>query len=525
MNDLQAVYIDGSWRRSRAAGSLRAHDPRTGRGIGPAYPISGWADLEAILAAAERAARAFTEVPPEQRADFLRRFADEIDGRATEIAARAAEETGLPAEARFLAVEIPRATGQLRQAARAAEERSWALATIDHASEIRSIYRPLGGAVACLGPANFPVAFNGVSGGDMAAALASGHPIVAKGHPLHPGTTQLLTETAHEAIVAAGLPTGTLQMFYHCGAQEGVRLLNDPAIAAVAYTGSQAGGLKLKAQLDRVGKLSYFELGSLNPVCVLPGALAERAEEIAAEFAAATLLGCGQFCTKPGLLFLTAGDGAERFGRAARESFTASPPGWLLSAEIVQGLQASVAALGAAGAECLAGGAPLPGPGYRFENTLLRVTGEIFSTYPSVFLREAFGNAALIVEAESVAEMIRIAGRLPGQLAGAIYSAASGADDAAYGGLASALTPRVGRLMDDKMPPGLPVVPAMVHGGPYPATTHPGFTAVGIPASLRRFAALRCYDNVRPERLPEELRDRAPTARMWRLIDGSWTQG
>ena len=523
MRQLQPVYIDGAWRRSESIGSLRAHDPRTGEEVGPAYPISGWADLEQIRAGAAAAADVLAELPPERIAAFLRRFADAMDARADEIAARAERETGLPAAARFLAVEIPRTTGQLRQAATAAQARSWTHPTIDHASEIRSIFRPLGGAVACLGPSNFPIAFNGVSGGDMAAAIATGNPVIAKGHPLHPATTQLLADVAHQAIVEAGLPSGTLQMFYHCAPEDGVRLLTDAAIGAVAYTGSQENGLALKAQLDSAGKLSYFELGSLNPVFVLPGALEERAEEIAAEFAAAALMGCGQFCTKPGLLVLSAGEGAEIFTRACKKAFAQAEPGWLLSEGIVRGLTTAIAAYRAAGADCLTGGAPRTGPGYRFENTLMKVSDEALLTYPHAFLREAFGNAALLVVAESAAAMLRIARQLPGQLSGAIYSARSGADDAIATRLTRTLEPRVGRVLNDKMPPGLAVVPAMVHGGPYPATTHPGFTAVGIPASLRRFAALRCYDNVRPERLPPELRDPCPMPGLWRLVDGAWT--
>ena len=200
------------------------------------------------------------------------------------------------------------------------------------------------------------------------------------------------------------------------------------------------------------------------------------------------------------------------------------PPTPLLSASVQRSLDESVKTLRAAGAELVCGGSPLPAPGYRFANTLLRVSGEKFLAAPEKLQTEAFGNASLLVVVRDTAQAAEVLNHLEGNLTGCIYSDTRGSDDTLYDQLAPQLRVRVGRLLNDKMPTGVAVSPAMNHGGPFPATGHPGFTAVGIPASLRRFAALHCYDNVRPHRLPAALRNKNSNGKMWRLIDGQWSQ-
>jgi len=260
-------------------------------------------------------------------------------------------------------------------------------------------------------------------------------------------------------------------------------------------------------------------------VFVLPGALRERGEALVDELLTSALMGTGQFCTNPGVVVLRAGDDAERFVEAVRARYAAADPGPLLNAAGVAGLKASVEALRGAGAELLAGGAPVESRGCRFQNTLLRTTGDAFLKDPAGLQREAFGNATLVVLAEDDDRMVALARSFEGNLTGSLYTDAGGSDDALYARIARPLRRRVGRLLNDKMPTGVAVSAAMNHGGPFPATGHPGFTAVGIPASLRRFAMLECYDNVRPERLPASLRDRNPTGALWRLVDGRWTTG
>ncbi len=293
-------------------------------------------------------------------------------------------------------------------------------------------------------------------------------------------------------------------------------------MGAVGFTGSRAAGLKLKAAADAVGKPFYPELSSLNPVIILPGALAERGTKIVEEFTGSCLMASGQFCTSPGLVILFAGDVAEAFIAGVKAKLGNSTPGTLLSAGVARNLAASVKVLQSAGAELVTGGSPLAEN--KFANTLLRVSGERFLSSPEKLQTEAFGNASLVVVARDENEAEKILANLEGNLTGSIYSDTNGSEDALYERFVPLLRSRVGRLLDDKMPTGVAVSPAMNHGGPFPATGHPGFTAVGIPASLRRFAALHCYDNVRVARLPAALQDKNPNGKLWRLVDGQWSQ-
>jgi alpha-ketoglutaric semialdehyde dehydrogenase len=520
---LQPILIAGRWVPSHSTATFHAENPATGQPLPGEYPMSSWADCDAALTAAVAAASVLRAAPPEQLARFLTRFAERLEARKAELVEQAHLETALPKAPRLADVELPRTTNQLRQAADAALDGSWAQPTIDSKLNLRSCLGPIG-PVVVFGPNNFPFAYSGVAGGDFAAAIAAGNPVIAKGHPLHPGTARLLAAEAVAAVGEVGLPPATVQLLYHMEPESGLRLVSDPRTGASAFTGSRTAGLKLKAAADAAGKPTYLELSSINPVVILPGALAERGAKVAEDFAASCLLGGGQFCTNPGFVVLVAGDGSERFIADAKQKFDSGTPPPLLSSGVARSLADSVGRLKAAGAQVVAGDAPLPPPGFRYANTLLRVSGAQFLAAPEALQTEAFGSAALLVVARDGQEAAGVLDRLEGNLTGSIYSDAGGSDDALYADLAPRLRQRVGRLLNDKMPTGVAVNPAMNHGGPYPATGHPGFTAVGIPAALHRFAALQCYDNVRPSRLPAALQNKNPNARMWRLIDGELTK-
>ena len=519
---LQPVLIAGQWRAAKASGAFHAENPATSETLPDEFPTSTWADCDAALNAAAEAAAVLRTTPPELIAKFLTRFAERLEARKGEIVEIAHAETALPKAPRLGEVELPRTTGQLRQAAAAALEGSWALPTIDTKLNIRSTLAPLG-PVLVFGPNNFPFAYNGVAGGDFAAAIAAGNPVIAKAHPCHPKTTQLLAEAAFAALSESGLPTATVQMIYDLAPEDGLKLVADRRLGAVGFTGSRAAGLRLKAAADAVGKPVYLEMSSLNPVVILPGALGERGAKIMAEFTGSCLMANGQFCTSPGLTILFASNEAGQFIAGVKATLEGVSSGTLLSSGVARNLAASVKTLQAAGAELVAGGSLLTGN--MFANTLLRVSGEQFVAAPEKLQTEAFGNASLVVVVRDADEAVAVLNHLEGNLTGCIYSDTAGSDDALYARLAPLLRARVGRLLNDKMPTGVAVSAAMNHGGPFPATGHPGFTAVGIPASLRRFAALDCYDNVRPARLPAALQNKNPNGKMWRLIDGNWTQG
>jgi alpha-ketoglutaric semialdehyde dehydrogenase len=484
--------------------TFHAFNPTTGEALAAAHPVATWPELDAMAEASVEAATHLAATEPSKIATFLRTAADRLDANRAAIAAIAHEETGLPLEPRLAQVEFDRMLGQLRQAADAAEDvsaTSWRCPLVDEATNIRSDRGPLGGAVFSIGPNNFPLAFHGVSGGDFAAAIAAGNPVIAKGHPLHPATGRLLADTIIAAARDTGLHPATVQYVAHCPPEDGLRLIADPRIAAVAFTGSRAAGLAIKAAADASGTPAYLEMSSLNPVFALPGALANPAS-LAEAWAGSVTLGAGQFCTKPGV-YVTVGSGGDAFVEAAEALLGAAAPGVLFSQAGVESLASGIATVETAGATRRCGGRPAS-PGFRFEPTLLVVDGATFLARFDALERELFGPAGLVVTAANLDEACAIARRFEGQLTATICTGSG--DDAGWNALAAILRPRCGRLLENKMPTGVAVVPSMVHGGPYPATGHPGFTAVGLPTSIARFTQARCWDGVAPSRLPDWLR-------------------
>jgi 2,5-dioxopentanoate dehydrogenase len=522
--DVAQVLIDGRWRAADAEGTFHAENPAKGEALPLAFPISRWSDCDLALTAATKAATELRNVEPAKIAAFLEAYAANIEVAAPSIIAAAAEETALPVTPRLKDVELPRTTNQLRQAAAAVREESWRHATLDLEKNIRSCFAPIG-PVVILGPNNFPFAFNGVSGGDFAAAIAAGNPVIAKAHPLHPNTTRLLAEQAFKAVEQIGLPLATVQLLYNVSNENGLKLVSDPRVGAVGFTGSRNAGLTLKRAAEDAGKPIYLEMSSINPVVFLPVALAERSEQLATELVDSCLAGAGQFCTSPNLILAFETPQTEPFLAQIAKSFSERAAQPLLSAAGRKQLNQGVAALTSAGAQLVTGGDNAPGEGYRFANTLLRATAARFLAAPHELQREIFGNATLVVVVKTQQELQSILRLLEGNLTGSIYSAKSGADDALYNDVAPLLREKVGRLLNDKMPTGVAVSPAMNHGGPFPSTANPGVTAVGIPTSITRFAKLECYDAVRPERLPAILKDAAANPNAWRSINGAWVKG
>ncbi|HEX4038128.1 MAG TPA: aldehyde dehydrogenase family protein [Acidobacteriaceae bacterium] len=498
------VWIGGEWQDADAASIFHAENPSTGEKLAPAFPVSRWSDCEKALAAAADAAHAMEEAAPERIAAFLEAYALGIAAGADRLAGTAQEETGLPFTPRLRDVELPRTIDQLRQAAKAAREGTWRRVIIDRQRNLRSCLAPIG-PVVIFGPNNFPFAYNAVSGGDFAAAMAAGNPVIAKAHPLHPHTSQLLAEEAARALAGSGLPEAAVQMLYHVDSDTGLKLVSDSRVGAVAFTGSKGGGLALKRAADGAGRPIYLEMSSLNPVVFLPNGMKENASPWARELADSCTAGSGQFCTRPNLVFVPGGEATEGFLRDVRAAFEKKEPHALLSFATRDRLDESIGALRKAGAAVVTGGKSLPGAACRYANTLLRVSGETFLRHPAEFQREAFGNEVLAVTVETGDELLRVLEHLEGNLTASVYSAADGGDEELYKQVAPVLRRRSGRMLNDKMPTGVAVSPAMNHGGPYPATGHPGFTAVGLPTSIARFTALQCYDNVREERLPRVL--------------------
>jgi alpha-ketoglutaric semialdehyde dehydrogenase len=521
-NSVQPILLNGAWAASQATATFQAVNPVTEQPMPQTFPVSPWSEIDAVIGHAARASSEMRGWPGSRFAEFLEVYATEIESRAELLVETAHAETGLPKSPRLKDGELPRTTNQLRQAAASARDESWRVPTIDTATNIRSMFGALG-PVVVFGPNNFPYAYNGIAGGDFAGAIAAGNPVIAKGHPCHPETTRIFGEAAVAAVKATGMPSGLVQLIYRTSHEDGLKLVSDHRIGGVGYTGARQTGLKLKAAADAAGKPIYLELSSINPVYILTGALRERLEKIADEFTSSCLMGAGQFCTNPGLIIVPAGEVGDAFTALVAEKFQAAPVGTMLAEGVRSSFLKAVGTILDAGGKLVTGGEAGGGKGVCCRNTLMKVSGRQFLVNPLAFQTEAFGNGSLIVHAESTAQMLEIAEQLEGNLTGCIYTDTQGSDDSDYVQIEKILRTRVGRLLNDKMPTGVAVVSSMNHGGPFPATGHPGFTAVGVPASVTRFGMLQSYDAVRPHRLPPVLQNRNPGG-VWRRINGEWTQ-
>ncbi|ODU53235.1 MAG: ketoglutarate semialdehyde dehydrogenase [Lysobacteraceae bacterium SCN 69-48] len=520
---MEPILIAGEWRiPTNPTGSFRAVDPCTGDAIGPAFPRSGEEDVELAVISAAQAAETLAATAPERIAAFLDAYANAIEATKDALVATAHSETGLPVSPRLADVELPRASGQLRQAAQAVRDHAWTQPIIDTKAGLRAHFAPLHKPVLVFGPNNFPFAFNAVAGSDFASAIAARNPVIAKAHPSHPATSKLLAALAFDAAVANGLPAATVQLLYDIDSALGLRLAGDRRIGAIGFTGSRAAGLALKASADAAGIPIHAEMSSVNPVFLLPGALRERGAALAQEFFASCTMGSGQFCTNPGIVLVPEGADGDAFVALAAEKFEAAAPMVLFSQGVQQHLAHAVRALRAAGARVVSGKAQADGPGTRYAPTLLAVDGDAFLANTDALQQEAFGPVSLLVRYRDEDEAAAIARAFDGNLTGSLHSAADGSDDVAWRRIAAALRPRVGRLIDDKWPTGVAVSPAMQHGGPYPSTSHAGFTSVGMPGAIRRFAQLQSFDNVRDDRLPAELR-KVNLPGLQRLVDGKWS--
>ena len=496
----ERVLIAGAWRPATAVDTYRAIDPTSGGQRDAVWPVSGWADVEQALDAAIQAATELGQLPPATIAQFLERYAARLEARGAELVALAHAETGLAVKPRLADHELPRMLDQLRQAAAAAREETWRMATIDSARNIRAAAFGLG-PVVVFPPANFPLAYGAVTGGDFAAAIAG--------------------EEAAEAVREAGLPAATIQLLHGLSPADGERLVADARVGGTGFTGSQEAGQKLFAAAAAAGRVIWVEMGSINPVVLLPGAIAERGAEIAEQLAASVTGSAGQVCIKPSVVFFVEDLAAQACVADLQDRFAAVGGQVLLGPSGRDRLAAAVGQLQASGARIATGGTVGPGR-CEFAATLLEVTAAELLAKPAAFLVEAFGNATLLVRCGSAAELVQALATLEGALAAAVYLAHDGGDD----DLAALVVPRLvrlaGRIVENRMTTGMAVSPAMQHGGPWPSAAPPFFSAVGIPWSILRFARRICFDGWSQQRLPECLRDAPPAGRPWRFVDGGW---
>jgi alpha-ketoglutaric semialdehyde dehydrogenase len=527
MAKLSGRSLIGFREGSGSSEPLFATDPTTGQHLQPGF-ISATADeVELAVRLAADTYADYSRVSGRDRGAFLRKIAAKIESIAADVVERAGKETALP-PAR-LQGETARTCAQLRLFAEVAEEGSWVAARIDHADpdrkpaprpDIRSLLRPLG-PVVVFGASNFPLAFS-VAGGDTASALASGNPVIVKAHAAHPGTSELVGQMVRESVRECGLPEGVFSLLFGSGAQVGTALMKHPLVKAGGFTGSRAAGrVLMDLAAARPEPIPFYaEMSSTNPVFILPGALRERGEKIAAGLHASFTLGAGQFCTKPGMVFLPHGNEAAKFTDKLRQLVAGSAPFHLLTRAIHSSYDSALTGRKTDAAVTLVAEAPKAAPQAGFA-----VNATLFETDAATFLSsnldaEIFGPTTLLVRHSNRDQVLEIAGSLEGHLTATIHGTAQDLRD--FADLIVILEGKVGRLVFNGFPTGVEVCHAMVHGGPYPSTSDGRSTSVGTRA-IFRFTRPVCYQGFPDEALPQELKDANPLG-IWRMVDGQMTR-
>jgi NADP-dependent aldehyde dehydrogenase len=493
--------------------SFVATNPATGQALAPRIREADLRDVDDACTLAAAAFGPFSELSLTARAAFLDSVAAEIAALGDALIDRAVAETGLP-RAR-LEGERARTLGQLQFHARCVREGGFLDVTIDYAMPQRvPVARPdlrrcniAIGPVAVFGAANFPLAFS-VAGGDTSAALAAGCPVVVKGHPLHPGTGELVARALHAAVKKCGLPPGVFSYLPGTGHELGAALVADPRIKAVGFTGSRAGGLALtRIAAARVEPIPVFaEMSSINPVVLFPTAARVRGAELGRAYVASLTLGAGQFCTNPGLVVAVGPGNIDEFVQAASEALAECPPQQMLGAGIYSSFNVGVGALQTHQAvQCLARGRA--GDGENLAQAALFVTDASFFMSERTLANEIFGPSSLIVRSAAVGEAIGLLDQLEGQLTATMLF--DEADEDRVAALLPKLQQKVGRILANGWPTGVEVSHAMVHGGPFPATSDSRSTSVGSLA-IQRFVRPVCFQNLPNRLLPAALRARNP---------------
>ncbi|HEU4435789.1 MAG TPA: aldehyde dehydrogenase (NADP(+)) [Pyrinomonadaceae bacterium] len=524
MKNLTGTSIIGFRRGAENGGTLHGFNPATGEQLSPLYHAASSAEVDRAAQLAHMAFAAYSQTTGAERARFLRQIAENIEALGDELITRANAETALP-ELR-LRSETARTCNQLRLFAELVEEGSWVDARIDHGDrdrkplpkpDVRSMLRPLG-PVVVFGASNFPLAFS-VAGGDTASAFAAGCPAIVKAHHAHPGTSELVGLAVCEAVRSCQLPEGTFSLLYGAGNQVGTALVKHPLIKAGGFTGSRAGGRALfDVACSRPEPIPFYaEMSSVNPVVILPGALRSRSDQIAAGLHGSVTLGAGQFCTNPGLVFLTDNEDSAAFVNKLGELIAATAEQTMLTPAISTSYQTGVSSRKAhSSVETI---------GISQQNAACGANAALFKTTAADFLAhpeladELFGPSTLaVIYTDQLMDLIS---SLEGQLTITVHGSEEDLNN--HQELIRLLETKAGRLVFNSFPTGVEVCHAMVHGGPYPATSDGRSTSVGTRA-IFRFTRQVCFQDFPDRALPAELKNENPL-NIWRMVDGEIKRG
>lgn len=519
---LEGNNFIGNIYSAESGKTFYAVNPSTRNKIEPAFHEATLAEIDKAIQKAHDAFQQYRTISREKKAEFLTCIGDEIMALGDQLISRCMEETGL-AETRLIG-ERARTVNQLYLFSSLIKEGSWVDARIDTAEpnrkplpkpDLRSMQKALG-PVGVFGASNFPMAYS-VAGGDTTSALAAGCTVVIKAHPAHPGACELIANAILNAVKKCNLPDGTFSMVHGQSTEVGLALVRNPLIKAVGFTGSFRGG---KALFDEANKRPepipvYAEMGSTNPVFILPGALKERGKDIARDFSASVTLGVGQFCTNPGLVILQQSAFKEEFIANVSKNIAETDAGVMLTEGIRNNFQQGVNILQTiSGVEEVSSGkksdAGFTSSAHFFESDVKN-----FLSNPTLE-DEVFGPSTLAITASDKNELIQAAKKLHGHLTATVIGTPQDLQD--YRDLISILEQKAGRLIMNGYPTGVEVNHAMVHGGPFPATTDSRTTSVGT-SSITRFTRPVCYQNFTDALLPDELKANNPLD-IWRLLNG-----
>ncbi len=517
----------GSELSAAGAKTFYGFDPRAGKQLDTAFHQGTTEEVDRALSLAADAFPILREASAETIAGFLEAIASEIEALGDELIQQAGIEAGLsPAR---LTGERGRTTGQLRMFANLVKEGSFVDARIDPAlpdrkplarPDIRRMLIPMG-PVVVFGASNFPLAFS-VAGGDTASALAAKCPVVVKGHPAHPGTSELVAGAIVRAGQKSGLPEGTFSLIHGVDPSVSIAMVTHPSAKAVAFTGSERAGRAIfDAAMQRAEPIpAYVEMGSVNPLFVLPGALRERGDAIAQGLVNSINLGVGQFCTCPGLVFGVDDPVFQSFRNKLSETFSQSAPATMVHPNVLKGYDQGLRRVGEVkGVEAKPASQPADVGKTEAGPVLFETDAATWLANESLS-REVFGPSAIVVKGKSEEQLLEVAQSMPGTLTATIHGTPE--DLKNHRQLVAVLEQKAGRLVFNGFPTGVEVSSAMHHGGPYPATADSKYTSVGT-AAILRFLRPVCYQSLPNEALPLELQSANPR-NIWRTVDGTLTR-
>ncbi|MGI9173935.1 MAG: aldehyde dehydrogenase (NADP(+)) [Rhodothermales bacterium] len=525
--DLHGQNLVAARRSAKSETTYTATNPTTGETLKPSFHEATPDEINQAAEAATEAFHADQNKTPAERDALLEAIAEEIEALGDTLVERVVAETALP-EGRVKG-ERGRTTGQLRLFADVVREGSWVNARIDTAlpdreplpkPDVRRMLIAMG-PVAVFGASNFPLAFS-VAGGDTASALAAGCPVLVKAHPAHPGTSEWVAEAIRKAVEKTGFHPGTFSLLHGTNPEVSLALVRHPDVRAVGFTGSlRAGRALFDAAAARPEPIPvYAEMGSVNPLFVLPGALEERGEAIAEGLAGSVTLGAGQFCTNPGVVVGMEGDALTELAASAGRRLAEMPAFTMLYENVRAGYAEGVEAVGGTA------GVDVAGRAEEGNGTATPAYAAVFSTDAATFLseerlrEEVFGPSTIVVRCDSRERLEAVARGLEGSLTATIHGTTD--DLREHADLVQILQQKAGRLIFNSFPTGVEVCPSMNHGGPYPATTDVRSTSVGT-AAIYRFARPICYQGFPQEALPPELRDQNERG-LLRMINGDYTR-